>query len=142
MAMMTLLRQCRELGQELGRDIERATATVPPGLAALLAVAIVCAACAILVAVALATGGETGLFMAGLFTAVGQWWGGLTARPTGAGWGHRGGELARRVVTFLTPAEAAAAATTLTLAQLAPRTSGQTDIDLDRLLEAATVPAS
>jgi hypothetical protein len=172
MTMMTLLRQRRELGQELGRDVERAAASGPSGLAVVAVVAITCAAGAILVAVALAAGGETGLFMAGLFTAVGQWWGGMTtvqqvlagvtgaavvafggagtlAGPPvavaedllgGAPGGARGGALARQVVAFLTPAEAATAATTLTFAQLAPRVSGQADIDLDRLLVTAAAP--
>jgi A nuclease of the HNH/ENDO VII superfamily with conserved WHH len=177
MAMMTLLRERRELGQELGRDVERASAPPPSGLAVLLVVAVAGVACAVLVAVAVASGGDTGLFMAGLFNAISQWWDGLTgvqqllAGAAGAalvtfggagalagpgvataedllGGGLGGGQsglggasaMARHVVASLTPAEAVAAATTLTFARAAPRASVGTDADLDRLLEVAAAP--
>jgi len=165
---MTLLRQRRELAQELGRDVDRAAATKPAGFTALFALAVGCVVAAGLVAVALATGGDGGMFMAGLFDAIGGWWTGLTGVERllaalggaamltfgGAGTltapgvataaalldGQGAAVIARRAVTSLTPAAATAALTTLTFARVAPRASGRSGTELDHLLDVASAP--
>jgi hypothetical protein len=167
-ATMTVLRQRRELAQELGRDVDRVSAVPPSGLTMLFVLAICCVAIAGLVAVVLAAGSGDGLFLAGLFEAIGGWWGGLTtvdrllsltggaALLTLGGAGGLTGQsvataeiafdprnnagTARRVVTSLTPAEATAALTALSLAGVAPRASARAAMDLDRLLDVAGVP--
>jgi RsiW-degrading membrane proteinase PrsW (M82 family) len=75
---MALLRQRREQAQELGRDADRLSATPPSGLVALFALAMCCVVVAVFIALALATGSDGGLFMAGLFKAISTWWGGLS----------------------------------------------------------------